>query len=133
MAALTVGMATYQDYDGCYFTLQALRLYQDLAGVELLVVDNFGCDATRSLVEGWAGGRYVLSRETRGTAAPRDRVFREARGDAVLCLDCHVLLAPGALKRLKRYYREHPGTNDLLQGPLLHDDLVTLASHFEPE
>ena len=36
---LTVGMATYRDFDGVYFTLQALRLYQDMEGVELLVVD----------------------------------------------------------------------------------------------
>jgi glycosyltransferase involved in cell wall biosynthesis len=129
---LTIGMAAYRDFDGVYFTLQALRLYQDLAGVELLVVDNDGCPATRNLVERWAGGRYVLYRDAVGTAAPRDRVFREARGDAVLCLDCHVLLAPGAVARLKRYYRDHPGTADLLQGPLLYDDLRTAASHWEP-
>ena len=49
---LTVGMATYRDFDGVYFTVQALRLYQDLRGVEVLVVDNFGCEATRTFVEG---------------------------------------------------------------------------------
>jgi hypothetical protein len=43
MVALTIGMATYNDFDGVYFTIQALRLYQDLADTELLVVDNFGC------------------------------------------------------------------------------------------
>ena len=129
---LTIGMATYQDYDGVYFTLQALRLHQDLDSVELLVIDNFGCDATRQLVEGWTGGRYLRFREAQGTAAPRDRLFREARGRAVLCLDSHVLLAPGAVARLKRYYRDHPRTRDLLQGPLLYDDLRTLASHFDP-
>ena len=26
---LTVGMATYRDFDGVYFTIQALWLYQD--------------------------------------------------------------------------------------------------------
>src|SRR5690348_12228659 len=36
---LTIGMATYNDFDGVYFTLQALRLYQDLEHVELLVID----------------------------------------------------------------------------------------------
>src|SRR5438046_5259202 len=97
---LTIGMATYRDYDGVYFTLQALRLHQDLDGVELLVVDNFGCDATRQLVGDWTGARYVRFTDVVGTAAPRDLLFREARGKAVLCLDSHVMLVPGAVARL---------------------------------
>src|SRR5271168_3863366 len=39
---LTIGMATYDDYDGCYFSVQAIRLYHSeiLSEVEFLVVDN---------------------------------------------------------------------------------------------
>lgn len=132
MVALTIGMATYNDYDGVYFTLQALRLYHDLTETELLVVDNYGCPHTKALVEGWVGGRYVRATEVQGTAVPRERVFREAQGAAVLCCDSHVLLAPGAIARLKAYYRDHPETRDLLQGPLVYDDLRTIATHFEP-
>ena len=123
MVALTIGMATYNDFNGVYFTLQALRWYQDMRDTELLVIDNYGCQNTKELVEGWVhGGRYLLATEVRGTAAPRDLVFREARGEAVLCCDSHVLFAPGAIKRLKEYYREHPDCADLLQGPLVYDD-----------
>jgi glycosyltransferase involved in cell wall biosynthesis len=129
---LTIGMATYKDYDGVYFTLQSLRLHQDLRGVELLVIDNFGCDATRQFVEGWCGGRYIRYTDVIGPAGAKDRVFRAARGKAVLCIDSHVLLAPSVVARLKRYYRDHPRTCDLLQGPLLYDDLRTVASHFDP-
>lgn len=129
---LTVGMATYRDFDGVYFTLQALRLYQDMEGVEVLVVDNFGCEATRAFVESAIGGRYVFAPEKVGTSAPRDLVFQEARGEGVLCVDSHVLLAEGVLARLKRFYRDHPDCLDLLQGPLLDDNLEGLSSHFEP-
>jgi len=133
VVALTIGMATYNDFNGVYFTLQALRLYQDLRDTELLVVDNYGCPDTKRLVEGWVhGARYVLATEVRGTAAAKDRVFREAHGEAVLCCDSHVLLAPGAVRRLKEYYREHPECPDLLQGPLVYDDLQTISTHFEP-
>ncbi len=38
MVALTIGMPTYNDFDGVYFTVQALRLYQDLDDTALLVV-----------------------------------------------------------------------------------------------
>jgi hypothetical protein len=133
MAALTIGMAAYNDFNGVYFTLQSLRLYQDLQDTELLVVDNYGCPDTKQLVEGWMhGARYVLATDVRGTAAPRDLVFREAQGDAVLCCDSHVLFAPGAIRRLKEYYREHPDCPDLLQGPLVYDDLETISTHFDP-
>ena len=133
MVALTIGMATYNDFDGVYFTLQALRLYQDLEDTELLVVDNYGSDATRDIVKHWGEGRYIRATELVGTAAPRDRVFREARGKAVLCCDSHILFVPGAIAKLKAYYREHPETIDLLQGPLLYDDLKNIATHFAPE
>ena len=59
-------------------------------------------------------------------------MFREARGEAVLCCDSHVLFAPGAIRRLKEYYREHPECPDLLQGPVVYDDLETISTHFEP-
>ncbi|MCI0456257.1 MAG: glycosyltransferase [Gemmataceae bacterium] len=130
---LTIGMAAFRDFDGVFFTVQALRLYQDLENIEILVVDNEGCSATRDFVQDLPGCRYLLAQDVTGTAAPRDLVFRAARGEAVLCLDCHVLLAPGVVARLKRYYRDHPHCQDLLQGPLLFDDLEYLGSHLVPE
>jgi glycosyltransferase involved in cell wall biosynthesis len=135
MLELTVGMATYQDFDGVYFTVQDLRLHHDMENVEILVVDNFGCEVTAAAVA--AGGldgsvRYLRYTEKTGTAAPRQKVFEEARGRAVLCMDSHVLLAPGAIAGLKQFYRENAGTLDLYQGPLLYDDLRGLSTHFDP-
>jgi glycosyltransferase involved in cell wall biosynthesis len=132
MIELTIGMATYNDFDGVYFTLQALRLYHDLKDTELLVVDNYGCDDTKSLVEQWIDGKYILAKDVVGTAAPRDLVFRKAQGEAVLCCDCHVLFPPGVISRLKNFYRDNPDCNDLLQGPLLYDDAKNMSTHFDP-
>jgi glycosyltransferase involved in cell wall biosynthesis len=129
---LTIGIPTYDDFPGVYFTLQALRLYQNLEQTELLVVDNFGCRHTKSFVEDSAGARYVLDTEKIGTAAAKNVVFREARGRAVLCCDSHVLLEPGAIARLRAYYRDHPDTRDLLHGPLMYDELQTVATHLDP-
>jgi uncharacterized membrane protein YphA (DoxX/SURF4 family) len=129
---LTIGMATYRDFDGVYFTLQALRLYQDLSNTELLVVDNYGCGDTKAFVQEWAKGRYILARDVVGTAAPRELVFQEAVGKAVLCCDSHVLFHPGVIGRLRQYYRDHPDCADLLQGPLVFDDGCFIATHMEP-
>jgi glycosyltransferase involved in cell wall biosynthesis len=134
MIELTIGMATYQDFDGVYFSVQDLRLHHDVAGVEILVVDNFGCNTTAAFVAstGLKQVRYIRSTETSGTAASRQKVFEQARGRAVLCMDSHVLFAPGSIARLKRFYRDHPDTFDLYQGPLLYDDLTAVATHFNP-
>jgi hypothetical protein len=51
----------------------------------------------------------------------------------VLCMDCHVFVVPGAVARLLRYFSENQATPDLLQGPLLRDDLENLSTHFRPE
>src|SRR5919197_369876 len=56
--APTIGMATYDDFDGVYFRLQALRLYA--------------------------------------------------------------------------FYRDNPDCEDLLQGPLVYDDLENISTHFDP-
>ncbi len=137
-AKLTIGMATYDDYDGVYFTLQAIRLYHSevLGGVEFVVIDNNPdgpCgDALRDLGNWIANYRYVAKGGISGTAI-RDCVFQEALGRFVLCLDCHVLVSGGAVKRLIDYFDADPETGDLLQGPLIYDDLGGYSTHFAPQ
>jgi len=134
---LTIGMATYDDYDGVYFTLQSIRMYHPdiLDQVEFLVIDNNPTGASsQGLVDlqNWIPNyRYVPRTAMSGTAI-RDWVFREASGEFVLCIDCHILIVPGALRRLLDYFDAHPGTNDLLQGPLVYDDLKSYSTHFKP-
>jgi hypothetical protein len=134
---LTIGMATYDDYDGVYFTAQSIRLYHPevTAETEVLVVDNHpdgACAGELKALQDWiAGYRYLPWNRTSGTAV-RDLVFREAQGDFVLCVDSHVLFTPGSLRKLIDYCQANPDTPDLLQGPLLYDDLRNLSSHMEP-
>jgi hypothetical protein len=133
-------MAHYDDYQGLWATVQSLRVHHPevMSDCELLVVDNnpespHGKDAS-DLINGWVGnGRYLAAPDVVGTSAPRDLVFREASGDAVLCIDCHVLIEPGAISRLLAYYDSHPETMDLLSGPLVYDDLHNISTHFADE
>jgi hypothetical protein len=137
-AALTIGMATYDDYDGVYFSLQALRLYHPeiVDQAEFIVVDNHpdGACATalKALENDIPNYRYVPEQERKGTFA-KGRVFDEAAGDFVLCMDSHVFLVPEALTKLLGYFAGNPGSRDLLQGPLLYDNLAKVSTHFRPE
>ena len=51
---LAIGMATYDDYDGVYFSIQAIRLYHPeiLPFVEFIVVDNHPARPLRQGAEG---------------------------------------------------------------------------------
>jgi hypothetical protein len=134
---LTIGMATYDDYDGVYFSLQAVRLYHPeiLDETDFLVVDNHPdgpCDAAlKELEHSIPNYRYVPFNSRSGTAV-RDHIFAETSSTFVLCMDCHVFVVPGALKRLLSYFEAHAETRDLLQGPLVYDDLSAIATHFHP-
>jgi hypothetical protein len=135
---LCIGMATYDDYDGVYFTLQAIRLYHPevLDDLEFLVVDNHPdgpCAKSLKRLEGSVPAyRYIPFNMVRGTAV-RDIIFREANAEYVMCIDSHVFIEAGVLKRLLDYFDAHPGTKDLLQGPLLNDDMRNIFTHFSPK
>ena len=134
---LTIGMATYDDFDGVYFTIQALRMFhaEAMDDVTFLVVDNRPdgpCgEPLKTLENSIDNYRYVPFVNRTGTMI-RDAVFEEADSPYVLCLDCHVMIVPGGLRRLLGYYNDHPDCRDLLQGPLIYDNLTKIATHFEP-
>lgn len=129
---LTIGMATYDDFEGVYFTLHSLKLNNDLSDCELLVVDSKpeGCQHTKKACAD-IGARYIHAPTCQGTSAPRERVFTEALGDFVMCIDCHVLIEREGLIKFKEYIKNNLNTDDLLQGPLLYDDHKSISTHFE--
>ena len=134
---LTIGMATYDDYDGVYFSVQALRLYhpemQDMT--EFLLIDNHpDGPCAEPLKSSKAHAELPLRAQQRDPRYGGEGfVFAEAAGDFVLCMDSHVFVVPGALKRLLDYFEANPETTDLVQGPLLYDDLANISTHFAPE
>lgn len=134
MSKLTVGMAVYDDFDGVYFTVQALRMYHP--SVSIVVVDNNPDSAhgkaTKNFVKSWAKATYLPFRKRVGTAI-RDAVFQVAQTEWVMCIDSHVLLCPGAIECLLNYIGANPESQDLLHGPLIYDGLDgNQASHMRP-
>ncbi len=137
--ALTVGMATFEDYDGVYFTIQSLKLHHDVSDVELIVVDNSPNTEhgkhVKNLVENHSSvfhtSKYIPFEESTGTTQTRERVFRESSGFGVVCMDCHVLLVPNALHHLKQFYIDNPDSKDIITGPLLHDSATQVSTHFD--
>jgi hypothetical protein len=134
---LTIGMATYDDFDGTYFTIQAIRAYHPEVAdqIEFIILDNNPAGPCGEPLRHFSGYvprcRYVPSHYNQGTAS-RDLIFRLATTPYVVCVDSHILILPGAIARLIAYFDTHPDSIDLLQGPLIYDDLESISTHFKP-
>jgi hypothetical protein len=134
---ISVGMATYDDYDGVYFTVQSIRLSNPELedALEFVIVDNNPggrCSQELSKIGTSIDGyRYIPRGEWSGTAI-KNAVFEEASSPFVLCIDSHVLIVPGALRQLIEYFEANPDCRDLIQGPMIYDDLRSIATHTEP-
>jgi len=134
---LTIGMATFDDFHGVYFSIQALRMYHPeiMDETEILIIDNnpdgpHG-QACLNLANHSQNIKYIPEKQWVSTAV-RNKIFEIARGDFVISMDCHVLFEQGSLKKLLDYYKNNSDTNDLYQGPLVYDNLNNISTHFEP-
>lgn len=138
----TVGMATYDDFDGVYFTVQALRLYSDRNLIrEIIVVDNNPEGPYAKHLQSFClsvGVNYVPFPTPKGTAAPRNEVFKRSTSDYTICMDSHIMLVPGALNSLAAYLQSFHSEykrpcEHLLQGPMWYDWLNQGETHFNDE
>lgn len=135
---LTIGMATYDDYDGVFFSTQALRMYHKICNtdqVEFVILDNNPtgkhAEQTKRFTETTLKGKYVTNNVV--TSFSKYKIADYASGKYVLVMDCHVLLVENAIDNLLKYYSDNPKCKNLVQGPLLYDNLTSIATHFNPE
>ena len=120
---LTIGMATYDDYDGVYFTIQSLRMYHNLKedDVDFIVIDNNPSGkhgkTTKRFVENAVKGKYIPYTE-KNTTAVRNLVFDNSESDYTVCVDPHVLIVRNGISHLINYFEESvENQKNLVQGP----------------
>jgi len=133
---LTIGMAVYDDYDGVYFTLQSLRMYHKICNtdqIEFIVIDNNPNGKHSPVISKLmktVNGKYIPYTE-KASSFNKYKVVEQSTGKYVIIMDCHVLLVENAIDILLDYYNNHPNCKDLIQGPLLYNDLKTISTHFD--
>jgi len=136
---LTIGITHYNDHGGATFTIQSLLLYHDMRNIEIVVIDDSPDSPDGKALQDFCmlrpdtqNVRYIATHCRSGAAGAKNRVFVEAKSPVILCMDCHVLLAPGVIARLIEYYEKNPQCDDLLSGPMWHDSLDSFSSHLCP-
>lgn len=131
-------MVTYDDFDGVYFSIQAIRMFHKeiIDDIEFIVIDNNPTEAHGSAVKGFTGWitdcpiKYIPFTEYKSTAI-RSKIFEHANTPYVLVMDCHVFFEPNSLKKLIEYFDQGKDGGNLLQGPMIYDDLKNFSTHFD--
>lgn len=148
---ITIGMPAFKDAVGVDLTVSCLRHYHRpelLERIQLLVVDNSpefkpgqngqaaaaGETAeylhTLSSCSEFRSWKVIPQSSPQGTALAKDRVFREADGDLVICCDSHVEFLPGAIDAVVKWFEDRPDFDGLVQGPLKFNPPGKFATHF---
>jgi hypothetical protein len=137
MRKLTIGMATHDDYEGVYFSIQAIRLYHPeiLNDIEFVIIDNnhnskHG-ECIRNFVNYIKEPVQYLPFIKYQSSTIKNKVFELADTPYVLCMDSHVFVVPGALKKLIEFFESGKDFGNLIQGPLLYDDMTSISTHFD--
>jgi hypothetical protein len=136
--SLTIGIATHDDFDGAWFTINSLYLhhFEAMKNAEVVLLDNHprGVEASdlKQLDTLMPGVRYIPVGAYSSTAI-RNQIFTHARGEVVVVLDSHILLAPGALMAVVEWFVAHPDSRDLVHGPSVGSNTRRIgATHMNP-
>ena len=135
---LTIGMPCYDDFDGVFFSTQAILMYHKdvLPYIKMMIVDNNPNSKHGTQTKEYAaqiGATYIPFTEYKATTV-KGLIFEYATTPYVLCMESHVLLDSGSLTKLLMYYQCNENTNDLLQGPLYSENPThnEVWTHLDP-
>lgn len=146
---ITIGMATCNDFEGVWCTLQSIFLHNEWESpddVQIIIIDTSPIGSEhRNLVQGLVAKsghsdvgcrtnniKYIDRSDLVGTTASREAIFEAADAPYVCVMDCHVMLRSNALLKLLTWFEANP-TDDLIHGPLVYDNLHTLSSQFDDQ
>lgn len=136
MPKLTIGFACYDDIEGAFFTLTSLRLHHliNKTDWEIVVIDDFP-SKTKDLENcaNLSGAKYFHVSKNKGPAHAKNSVFERAKGDYVLLMDSHVLLAPGSIDYIYGAIDKDLIGKDMWCGPLLNESTQIIATHLDPK
>ncbi len=133
---LTVAMATYDDFDGVFFTIQSLRFHHALPPeTEFLILDNHAAGLHSAQLVKFARdvpGMRIVPVTDRVSSFVKYDAFDLAQGEIILGLDCHVLLKAGFIPELLDYFAARPDSRDLLTGPIIYNALTGTSVKMNP-
>jgi len=102
---LSIIVPVYNNPKDLRHCLEAL-IANCVPGAEIIVVDDGSTDGTPG-VAAEMGVRVVRLLVNSGQSAARNQGVRHAQGDILFFVDSDVVVMPGAISRVKRFFEEH--------------------------
>jgi glycosyltransferase involved in cell wall biosynthesis len=81
---------------------------QDVAGMQVIVVDDGSTDETRDVVSRFGGRVQYVYQENRGPSAAKNRGIRLAHGAFISFLDSDDVWLPGKMRLERELFKSHP-------------------------
>ena len=137
MSKLTIGIATHDDFDGLYFSIQNIRMNHKevMKDVEFVIIDNnpYGVhgESIRNYIKWIKEPVQYLPYSNVQSTSVRNNIFDLADTPYVLSMDSHVFVEPKSIKKLIQFYDDGKDEGNLVQGPLVYDDLTSVSTHFD--
>jgi hypothetical protein len=134
---ISIGMSTFDDYEGLFFTIQSIRMHHYIKDIEFIIIDNnpdsiHGTLTKKFITNSVKNGIYVPYTEIQSSFS-KYKALEYATGDYYVGIDCHVLLMPSFFPALIKYFDNPNNHLNIAQGPLIYDDLKSISTHFKPE
>lgn len=70
--------------------------------------------------------RYIRYTDVTGVSAAKNKIFDVARGEYVMVIDSHIMIAPGALNLV-------PAGDDFIQGPMISSNMLEYKTEWKDE
>ena len=143
MPDVSIVVLSHNRSDDLQALLLALGRDKNLAGVEIIVVDNASTDGSRELLcelkLEYPAMRVVLNETNLGVAAGRNTGLRRCRTIYAICLDDDALMSSEGIRKVPLVFAKHPTAGILafkvlhartgdLQNP--HGDVVVPVANF---
>jgi hypothetical protein len=103
--------------------------------IEFVIIDNNPDSEHGKLIKSFVNNitqpvQYVPFTEYKSCFV-KGKIFEYARTPYVLAIDGHVFLEQGSIKKLIEFYDNKLDEGNLLQGPLMYDNLDHISTHFD--
>lgn len=134
---LSIGMATYDDFDGVFFSVQSLRMFHEICNtneVEFIILDGNPNSEHGKCCKGFIEDKLkqkYIPYFGKLSSFNKYETIKYAEGKYLLIIDCHVLIQKNGIAKLLEYFKNNKNCKDLLQGPLIQDHLSRVYTHFD--
>lgn len=127
----SLAIPVYDDYDSLVCCTQANVWHNREHIAQVVVVDNNPNSAQGKATRDFCAGRgwvYHPYPDAVGTAAAKNKAVELCNtGNWVVCMDSHIILAPGFFEAFNRE-KSRTATNALYHGALIHDELQSRST-----